>query len=176
MHHVCCCETCPCFSHSEGFYSIPARARQCQSDSEYKMQCKLICGSNLQLACLTWLANADYCRYSHLLLLQASCLPAPCHCLSMDYTLSACLHVALQLLLRLLAEQASLLDGHCGANEETAYFLHKTEFIWKAFWMKSFFLVKIKLCCQDNKSTCTWRWGEIKVLSLRLGGECVVQV
>lgn len=48
----------------------------------------------------------------------------------MDYTLSACLHVALQLLPRLLAEQASLLDGHCGANEETASFYTKQD-LWE---------------------------------------------
>lgn len=47
----------------------------------------------------------------------------------MDYTLSACLHVALQLLPRLLAEQASLLDGHCGANEETASFYSEQD-LW----------------------------------------------
>lgn len=63
---------------------------------------------------LVWLGQPAciYCRYSHLLLLQATSLPAPCRCLSVDYTLSACLHVVLQYLLRLLAEQASSVGGH----------------------------------------------------------------
>lgn len=65
---------------------------------------------------------AVYCRCSHLLLLLASCLPAPCQCLSMDYTLPACLHVALQLQPCLLAEQASLLEKHHGTNVKTASF------------------------------------------------------
>lgn len=133
MHYVCCYEKCPCSSHKVGLCFILARVPQCQSSSECKISCKWFCVSNLQLACLTWLAGSLYGRYSPLLLLQASCLPAPCQCLSMDYTLSACLHVTLQLLPCLLAEQASLLDGHCGANEENSIFLHKTGFMGKVF-------------------------------------------
>lgn len=127
---MCCFEACPCSAHSVGLYFILARAPQCQSNSECEMLCKWSCGSSLQLACLTWLPSAVDCRYSHLLLRQTSCLPAPCQCLSTDYTLSACLRVALQLLPRLLAEQASLLDGHCCTNEETASFYTKPD-LWE---------------------------------------------
>lgn len=70
---------------------------------------------------------AVYCRCSHLLLLLASCLPAPCQCLSMDYTLPACLHVALQRQPCLLAEQASLLEKHRGTNVKTASFPIKND-------------------------------------------------
>lgn len=124
--YICCNKN----SHRVGLPPILDWALQCRSNSECKTQCKWSRGSNLQPACLTWPAGAVCCRFSHLLLLQASCLPAPCRCLSMDYTLSACLHVALQLLPRRLAEQASLLDGHCGANEETASFYTKTD-LWE---------------------------------------------
>lgn len=57
----------------------------------------------------------------------------------MDYTLSACLHVALQLLPRLLAEQASLLDGHCSANEGTASFYTKQDLWEKCFEFRTCF-------------------------------------
>lgn len=117
MHHVCDCETCPRRLHSVGPYPCWGTLNVNQT---LNVKCNV--NGNLQQACLTWLACPVCCRYSHLLLLPASCLPAPCQCLSMDYTLSACLHVTLQLLPRLLAEQASPSDGHCGANEKTAFF------------------------------------------------------
>lgn len=94
-------------------------APQFWSSGKFKMFCKWNCVVNLKLADLTWLVRSVYCGYNLFLILQASCLPTPCQCLSVDYTLSACLHVALQLLLRLLAEQAPFMDGHSSANEET---------------------------------------------------------
>lgn len=67
--------------------------------------------------CVTWRCVAGTAIF---LLLLAPCLPAPCRCLSMDYTLLACLHAALQLQLCLLAEQASLSEKLCGPTGKTA--------------------------------------------------------
>lgn len=92
---------------------------------------------------------AVYCRYSHLLLLLASCLPAPCQCLSMDYTLPACLHVALQLQPCLLAEQASLLERHRGPNVETASFPIKNDLL-ESYYIRTSFILQIKIAVSEK--------------------------
>lgn len=108
--------------HPIGSYFSVAAALQVQPCNAVKCD-----GNGAVVAASVLFDLAAYCRYSHLLLLLASCLPAPCQCLSMDYTLPACLHVALQLHPCLLAEQASLLERHHGPNVATASFPIKND-------------------------------------------------
>lgn len=78
------------------------------------------------LVCLGWPALC----IEGMTIFYSCSLPVCLLLVSVYLWITPCLHVALQMLLRLLAEQASLLDGHCGANEETAYFYTQQD-LWE---------------------------------------------
>lgn len=108
----------------------------------------LQCGGSGAVAAASALFDlAVCCRCGHLFLLLASCLPAPCRCLSMDYTLPACLPVALQLQPCLPAEQASLLERH---KCENSIFSQKESFIGKSHCIQTYFILQIKIAVSEK--------------------------